>query len=422
MPTLCIVGLGYIGLPTAAMFSSHGLEVVGYDVNTSVVEALNKGEILIEEPGLEEVVKAAVESGKLTASTTPPVAEAYIIAVPTPIADDHTADMRAVRAATRSLIPVIRKGCLVVLESTSPPGTTMNLVKPILEESGLKAGVDFHLAFSPERVLPGLILQELVNNDRVVGGIDEASAIKAQDLYKTFVKGTITRTDPTTAEMVKVMENTFRDVNIALANEFALICEKLGINVWEAIAMANKHPRVNVLKPGPGVGGHCIAVDPWFLVEAAPEEAKLINQARHINEGMPDHVMNLVAAGLGAGDAASKTVACFGLTFKPDIDDTRESPALHIAQRLVAAGYQVKTHDPHVAGTPVEGAIHAATAAEALDGADLLLLLVDHKEFRSLSPEVASVVRGKAVVDTRNLLDKAAWIAAGFTVRTIGAA
>jgi UDP-N-acetyl-D-mannosaminuronic acid dehydrogenase len=297
----------------------------------------------------------------------------------------------------------------------------MNLVRPILELSGLKAGTDFHLCFSPERVLPGRILTELVENDRVVGGITAEAAEAGRALYATFVKGEITLTDPTTAEMVKVMENTFRDVNIALANEFALISERLGINVWEAIAMANHHPRVNVLRPGPGVGGHCIAVDPWFLVEAAPEEAKLIHQARLINDNMPQHVMTLVREALPTGTPETHTLACFGLTFKADVDDTRESPALHIAQMLVRAGYNVRTFDPHVVENPALSGAAAASAEEALDGADLMLILVDHSEFKRLGPGVAAKMNHKQVIDTRNLLDATLWGQAGINVRKIGA-
>ncbi len=312
MKTVCVLGLGYIGLPTASMFATHGLRVIGVDIDSHIVQVLNGGGIHIEEVGLRALVHEAIASGNLLVKCAPEPADVFIVAVPTPIYPDKTADMRAVIAATESLVPYLRPGNLVVLESTSPPCTTVDLVKPILERSGLRAGRDFMLAYSPERVLPGQILKEMVENARVIGGIDRASAEAGRDLYAAFVKGEIILTDTTTAEMVKLMENTFRDVNIALANEFALIAEKRGVNVWEAIDIANRHPRVKILRPGPGVGGHCIAVDPWFLVEAAPEQARLIRQARLVNDGMPEHVAEMVQA----DDAEQGNCGCAGLDFQ----------------------------------------------------------------------------------------------------------
>lgn len=420
MKTVCVIGLGYIGLPTAAVFAANGYSVIGVDVNEQIVAKLCEGRILIEEPGLADIVQAAVRSGTLKASSSPIPSDTFIIAVPTPILEDHTADLGAVAAAARSLVPHIRPGCLVVLESTSPPGTTMKLVLPILEKSGLKAGKDFMLCYSPERVLPGRILSELIKNDRVMGGITSTSAEAARDLYSSFVKGTIFTTDATTAEMVKVMENTFRDVNIALANEFALIAGKLGINIWEAIGLANRHPRVNVLNPGPGVGGHCIAVDPWFLVEVAPFEARLVRLAREINDGMPSHVVGLVAAMLGKRRPEDCILVCLGLTFKANVGDTRESPALQIVELLRDTGYQVRCVDPHVPTSAFPGLQIAASAESSITGAHLILLLVDHDEFRMLMPSLGGEMAARNLIDTRNMFDAVAWRTAGFRVSPLG--
>ncbi|MGQ9832978.1 MAG: nucleotide sugar dehydrogenase, partial [Candidatus Villigracilaceae bacterium] len=306
---LCVIGLGYIGLPTASMFAVNGLNVLGVDVNPSIVETLQNGGLHIHEPGLREAVQQAIQSGCLHIANQPEPADAFLIAVPTPFQQKDfgvfngekykKADLSAVTAAAESIVPHLRRGNLVVLESTSPPRTTVNLLAPILEKSGLKAGVDFHLAYSPERVLPGQILRELVENARVIGGITPESAQAGHDLYVTFVKGEIILTDATTAEMVKLMENTYRDVNIAIANEFARLAERLGVDVWEAISLANRHPRVKILSPGPGVGGHCISVDPWFLVEAAPDITPLIQSARHVNDSQPRYVFELVERALG---------------------------------------------------------------------------------------------------------------------------
>ena len=340
---VCMIGLGYIGLPTAGTLARHGMRVVGVDNNPAIISTLLNGGIHIHEPGLGALIQSALQSGSLTVSATPEEADAFIIAVPTPFYKDQhgsyqgqaykLADMRAVTSASESLVPYLRRGNLVVLESTSPPRTTIDLVKPILERSGLQAGTDFHLAYSPERVLPGQILRELTENARVIGGIDQASAEAGRDLYATFVQGEIVLTDATTAEMVKLMENTYRDINIAIANEFSRLAERFGTNIWEAIACANRHPRVNILRPGPGVGGHCIGVDPWFLVEAAPDLAHLIYSARLVNDAQPGFVVELVRRAL-QGELAGKRIAALGLAYKPDVDDLRESPAIEAAQLL----------------------------------------------------------------------------------------
>ncbi len=322
---ICILGLGYIGLPTASMFAANGVEVVGVDTNPNVLETLKAGRLHIHEPGLGEVLEKALASGNLSVAPAPEPADAFLIAVPTPFYEHETgeyggqtykkADMRAVTSATEAIVPHLRKGNLVVLESTSPPRTTVDLVVPILEKSGLKAGSDFYIAYSPERVLPGQILRELVENARVVGGLTPASAQAGADLYSVFVRGQIHQTDATTAEMVKLMENTYRDVNIAIANEFSRLAERFGVDVWEAIQLASLHPRVKILHPGPGVGGHCISVDPWFFVETAPDLAQLILKARQVNDAQPHFVVEKARQALG-GDLNGKRIAALGLAYK----------------------------------------------------------------------------------------------------------
>jgi len=416
---VCVLGLGYIGLPTASMFATHGLEVVGVDVNQAVVKTLNGGEIHIEEPGLKTVVQAAIKSGSLRVAASPEPADAFIIAVPTPINDDKTADMRYVVSATEAIVPHLRRGNLVILESTSPPRTTVDLVQPILERSGLQAGQDFLLAYSPERVLPGQILRELVENSRVIGGIDRASAEAGRDLYATFVQGEIVLTDATTAEMVKLMENTYRDINIAIANEFARLADRFGVNVWEAIAIANRHPRVKILQPGPGVGGHCISVDPWFFVEAAPDVAKLIHQARLVNDGQPAYVVAKLRETLG--DLRGKTFAALGVTYKPNVDDIRESPAVEIVHLLREAGAEVRVFDPYVKNTGDLAGLLSDSVEAAAIGAEGLLLLVQHREFLALDiARLAKVMRRPFVFDTRNVLIHKEWQAAGFEVLLLG--
>jgi UDP-N-acetyl-D-mannosaminuronic acid dehydrogenase len=340
---ICVIGLGYIGLPTASTFAANGVNVIGVDINSQIIETLNKGEIHIHEPGLRDAVTKAINSGNFRAATQPEEADAFIIAVPTPFQDGKfgeyngvtykLADMRAVISAAESILPFLKKGNLVVLESTSPPRTTVDLITPILARSGLEAGRDFHLAYSPERVLPGQILRELIENARVIGGVTPESSEAGKDLYSTFVKGQIIKTDATTAEMVKLMENTYRDVNIAIANEFSRLADKFGVDVWEAISIANLHPRVKILNPGPGVGGHCISVDPWFFVEAAPELTPLIYHSRQVNDAQPHFVVETVKRALGT--LKGKKIAALGLAYKPDVDDLRESPAnevVHILQ------------------------------------------------------------------------------------------
>jgi UDP-N-acetyl-D-mannosaminuronic acid dehydrogenase len=415
---ICILGLGYIGLPTASAFASHAVKVVGVDVNPRVVETLQAGKIHIHEPGLGEAVRQAIAGGNLSVATRPEPADAFIIAVPTPFYDDKRADMRAVTAAAEAIAPHLRPGNLVVLESTSPPRTTVDLIAPILEKSGLKAGADFYLAYSPERVLPGQILRELIENARVIGGITPASAQAGRELYSIFVTGEIIQTDATTAEMVKLMENTYRDVNIAIANEFARLADRFGVDIWEAIGLANRHPRVKILNPGPGVGGHCISVDPWFLVEAAPDLAQLIRAARQVNDSQPRFVLELVREALGS--LPGKRIAALGLAFKPDVDDLRESPAAEIVHLLQKEGAAVTAFEPfRPEGLP--GIEAAASLAESLEEADLVLLLVGHSQFRNLTPaDLAALTACRLLVDTVGAWSGTAWSEAGFQLHKLG--
>jgi UDP-N-acetyl-D-mannosaminuronic acid dehydrogenase len=416
---ICVIGLGYIGLPTASTFASRGVKVIGVDVNPHIIQTLRNGAIHIYEPGLRDLEQAAIQSGNLQVRETPEEADAFIIAVPTPFYDDKRADMRFVTSAAESIVPHLRQGNLVVLESTSPPLTTANLVRPILEKSGLKAGVDFKLAYSPERVLPGQILRELVENARVIGGIDQASAEAGRDLYATFVKGEIVLTDATTAEMVKLMENTYRDVNIAIANEFSRLADRFGVDVWEAISLANRHPRVKILQPGPGVGGHCISVDPWFLVEAAPDLTLLILNSRKVNDSQPEFVVSLVKRELG--DLKGKRIAGLGMSYKPDVDDMRESPAIEVIHRLSTAGAEVRVFDPFKTSGEIDGIPVQATLKDAVTDAKMVVLLVAHHEFRNLQPvEFRQISSASAVLDTVNVWDRDAWQSAGYRFLKLG--
>ena len=418
--TICVLGLGYIGLPTASIFASNGLKVTGVDVNDRIVAGLRQGKPHIEEPGLLSLVQAALASGNLSIGSQPVPADAFLIAVPTPVLENKRADMRAVIAAAESILPHLRRGNLVVLESTSPPRTTVDLVAPILERSGLHAGADFFLAYSPERVLPGQILRELVENARVIGGCDRASAEAGRDLYATFVRGEIVLTDATTAEMVKLMENTYRDISIAAANEFARLADHFGVDVWEAIALANLHPRIDILRPGPGVGGHCISVDPWFLVESAPEVTPLIRQARLVNDSQPAFAAGLIERALGG--LRGRTIAALGLAYKPEVDDLRESPAIEVARMLAAGGARVTTFEPFAVGTGVPGCMAAPSLEAALRDAEAVVLLVDHRAFVALDPaQVAAGMPGRVAVDTRGRWDRERWQAAGFHLHVLGA-
>jgi UDP-N-acetyl-D-mannosaminuronic acid dehydrogenase len=416
---ICVLGLGYIGLPTASTFATHGVQVVGVDVNQRVVEVLRNGEIHIHEPGLRTLVQAAFHSDNLRVTEQPEPADAFIIAVPTPITPEKQADLQYVVAAAESIVPHLRAGNLVMLESTSPPRTTVDLLAPILERSGLKAGEDFFLAYSPERVLPGKILQELIENARVIGGINRVSAEAGRDLYSLFVRGEILLADATSAEMVKLMENTYRDTNIALANEFSSLGLHYGVDIWRAIEIANLHPRVNILKPGPGVGGHCVSVDPWFLVEGAPELTPLIRQAREVNDAQPENVIALVEETLG--DLKGRRITALGLSYKPNVDDLRESPAIEIVRALVGKGAEVLFYEPYAQGAEVEGAREAPSLEEAFQGSEGIILLVDHKVFHDLDPKwVAGFLEVKTAIDACGAWDRQVWRDAGFQMGVLG--
>ena len=406
-----VIGLGYIGLPTAAVIASRGIDVIGVDVNQHAVDTINKGEIHIVEPDLDIVVRSAVMTGKLRATVTPEPADAFLVAVPTPFkGENHEPDLSYIESAAKAIAHVLEKGNLVILESTSPVGATEKLAAWLAEARADLTfpqhkgdAADIKVAHCPERVLPGYVLQELVSNDRVIGGMSKACSDKAMSLYKTFVKGDCIITNARTAEMAKLTENSFRDVNIAFANELSLICDKLKINVWELIQLANRHPRVNILNPGPGVGGHCIAVDPWFIVNSCPEQAQLIRTAREVNDGKPHWVIEQVC---NAADEFKKpVVACLGLAFKADIDDLRESPALDIVKHLAEANVgDIIAVEPNIHTLPKALENHNVTLdtlANALDKANVVVVLVDHKEFKAADRMMFS---SKVVIDSRGIL------------------
>lgn len=406
-----VIGLGYIGLPTAAILASRGLDVVGVDVNENAVNTINAGNIHIVEPDLDIVVRSAVMTGKLRATTVAEAAEVFIVAVPTPFkGENHEPDLSYIEAAAKSIAPVLEKGNLVILESTSPVGATEKLAtwlaqaRPDLTFPQDKGEVaDIKVAHCPERVLPGYVLQELVSNDRVIGGMTKACSQKAMALYKMFVKGDCIVTNARTAEMAKLTENSFRDVNIAFANELSLICDKLKINVWELIKLANRHPRVNILNPGPGVGGHCIAVDPWFIVSSCPDQARLIRTAREVNDHKPHYVIEQVKE---AADQFKKPViACLGLAFKADIDDLRESPAMDIVQQLAEDQVgEMLVVEPHIRALPTSLAqnnVKLVSFEQAIEMANILVVLVDHKILKETDKMPFAK---KVVIDTRGII------------------
>jgi UDP-N-acetyl-D-mannosaminuronic acid dehydrogenase len=409
-----LIGLGYIGLPTAALIASRGVKVSGVDINPEIVKIINEGKIHIVEPNLDKLVQNSVENGNLKAMTIVEKADVFIISVPTPFKENHKPDISYIEFATKNIAPNLDKGNLVILESTSPVGTTEKIaewikeVRPdlILPEFGNETICDINIAHCPERVLPGNILFELVKNDRIIGGISSECARKAINFYKIFVEGDCLITDSRTAELCKLVENSFRDVNIAFANELSLICDKLNINVWELINLANRHPRVSILQPGPGVGGHCIAVDPWFIVDSSPDEAKMIKLARKINDEKPNFILkkiNDVIANSGK-DAAELSIACLGLSFKPDIDDLRESPALEISKRINMIGFKRQyVVEPNISCLPSDLDIHSTRLEElekAIINSDIIVLLVDHTSFKNIN---LSLLSGKKIIDTRGV-------------------
>jgi UDP-N-acetyl-D-mannosaminuronic acid dehydrogenase len=409
--TVGVIGLGYIGLPTAAILASADIKVVGVDVNPRTVEAVNRGDVPFVEPDLATYVAGAVTKGTLRAAATPEPADAFIVAVPTPFTGDHEPDLSYIKAAAQAVAPQLRGDELLILESTSPPGATEKMAQWVLEArpdlslDGSDGRPVLHFAHCPERVLPGRVMIELVTNDRIVGGLTPQAAEMAKALYSVFCQGEILLTDAVTAEMAKLVENSFRDVNIAFANELSLIADKLEIDVWELIRLANHHPRVNILQPGPGVGGHCIAVDPWFIVDADPEQSRLIRTAREVNDGKPEWVIGKVEEAVAGIE--SPTIAALGLAFKADIDDLRESPARRIAARLAddfAAG-TVLAVEPHIEELPAELAnrrnVELADLDDALKRADVVVVLVDHAAFKERVDDLQGA--GVPVVDTRGV-------------------
>lgn len=415
--TISVIGLGYIGLPTAAVFASRKKQVIGVDVNQNAVDIINRGQIHIVEPDLDMVVHAAVTEGFLRATTQPEPADAFLIAVPTPFKGDHEPDLSYIESASKSIAPVLKKGDLVILESTSPVGATEQMAawlaaaRPDLSFPQTHGeSSDIRIAHCPERVLPGHVLRELVQNDRVIGGMTPKCSELAISLYKVFVQGECIVTNARTAEMCKLTENSFRDVNIAFANELSMICDKLDINVWELIRLANRHPRVNILQPGPGVGGHCIAVDPWFIVSKTPEQARLIRTAREVNDSKPQWVIDKVKIAVADlllanphKTAQEITISCFGLAFKPDIDDLRESPAVAIVQKIAEMHPgPVFAIEPNIEELPKElsNKLSLYRAEQALAEADIAVLLVDHKDFKDIP---LSALENQIVIDSRGI-------------------
>lgn len=407
---LCVLGLGYIGLPTASLFAANGYEVVGIDIKREVVQKVNQGEAPFKEPGLDDLMDKA--RSNLAANTEVVNADVFLISVPTPLESTvKVANLKLARLAAEMICPHLKPGNLVILESTVPPGTSEHLLIPILEKSGINIG-KFDYAHCPERAIPGKTIHEMVHNDRIIGGYNARSAERAKSLYSSFVKANIYLTDVRTAEFVKLMENTYRDICIALVNEFAQVAEESGINIWEAIELANKHPRVKILKPGPGVGGHCIAVDPWFLTENSTK-CKIISLAREINDSMPNHVIQMVKEAVGK--IKEPVITVFGVAYKGNVDDSRESPAIKFIKLAENEGYIIRCYDPNVKNFPYS----LLSLSQAVEGSDCIVLIADHDAFNTLDPSVLQM-RNKNVIDTRNILNKDRWMKAGFNIRVLG--
>ncbi|AMG64130.1 MULTISPECIES: nucleotide sugar dehydrogenase [Staphylococcus] len=396
---LTVVGLGYIGLPTSIMFAKHDVDVLGVDINDKTIDSLQKGKVNIEEPGLQEVFEEVLEKGTLKVSTKPAEADAFIISVPTPNNDDEyeSCDISIVLNAVNSVLPYLKKGDTIIVESTIAPRTMDDHVKPLIEDKGFTVGEDIYLVHCPERVLPGKILEELIYNNRIIGGVTPNCVEAGKRVYSTFVKGELIETNARTAEMSKLMENTYRDLNIALANEITKISNHLDINVLDVIEMANKHPRVNIHSPGPGVGGHCLAVDPYFIIAKDPEHSPLIQTGRKVNRSMPHYVVEHVKRILSGINHAK--IAVFGLTYKGDVDDIRESPALDIYHLLQEENFEVTAYDPHVELDFVERDIN-----KAIEDASLVLILSDHSEFKELSDDDFKLMKNKIIFDTKNVV------------------
>lgn len=407
---ICVIGLGYIGLPTALLLSRN-YSVQGCDVNPDIVKSINHKILPFHEPGLEELL----ESSDIQASTKPVPSDVFLVCVPTPFDKDiKMANLKCVIDALESVVPVLQKGNMIIIESTVTPGTCEKIAIPIIEKTGLKVGNDIDLVHCPERAIPGQTIHEMIHNDRVIGGIDKKSAERAGTIYRSFVKGNLYFTDIRTAEFVKLMENTYRDVNIALANEFAILSEEMGINVWEAINLANRHPRVNILSPGPGVGGHCIAVDPWFLTESSVN-ATLISTAREINDNMPSFIFSRLKRIFSSKSISNPVITIFGVAYKGNIGDTRETPALKFIRLCERENWKIRIYDPHVKSFnyPI------LDLEKATEGSDCIVLLTDHSEFKTINPS-SLAMRHKIIFDTRNIIERHSWEKAGFFVRILG--
>lgn len=415
MQKVCVIGLGYIGLPLASVLANNGYQVHGVDIREDILAKIRKGGGHLKEPGLENLVLSALDTGNLTVSAHPRQSDVFIIAVQTPLTKTKTADLSYVKNAVKSITKVLEKGNTVIVESTVPPGTLADVITPLLDEAGFKAGENIYLAYSPERVLPGAILKELVEDDRVIGGINKKSARKAKALYESFVQGDIYLTDATTAELAKLAENTFRDANIALANELAKVCSNVGTNVWEVIELANRHPRVNLHLPGPGVGGHCLTSDPYFLVSNTLNKNGLIVKARSVNEEMPKLVVTEVENLLK--DIEDPIVSIFGVAYKGNVDDTRDSPALEIIKQLEKRGIKTKAYDPCVDNfsRPL------FNLEETVKNSDCILITADHSEFEKLDIErIAPLTRHRLIVDTKHCISSVKWRESGFIVYELG--
>lgn len=403
---VCIIGQGYIGLPTAVLFADNGCEVVGVDINPNIISSLNSCELHIEEPGLKEKLELAINNKRYSASLNPQKSDVFIITVPTPNnIEDLSCDLSYVISACESIIPCLEKGNTVIIESTIAPMSTNKIIKPIFEKTGFKIGKDLYLAHCPERVLPGKIIEELINNDRIVGGITPQCSNKAAKVYETFVKGKIMKTEAKTAEMSKCMENTFRDVNIALANELTKVCSKIGVNTLDVIELANKHPRVNIHSPGPGVGGHCLAIDPYFIYSLAPDEAKMIKLARDTNNNMPKFVVDKTKEILenidGIETIETLKIGILGVAYKGNTGDTRESPSLICIELLKNEGFEIAIHDPHVEDE------NYCSFEEAIENANICIVLSDHDEFKNLDYDLMKEkMRNPIIFDTKNIVSK----------------
>lgn len=395
---VCIIGQGYIGLPTAVLFADNECKVVGVDINQNLIDNLNKGSVNIREPGIKEKLCLSISKKNYLASMKPEKSDVFIITVPTPInTNDLSCDLSYVISACESIIPYLKKGNIVIIESTISPMSTNNIIKPIFEKLGFMIGKDLYLAHCPERVLPGKIIEELINNDRIIGGITEQCSDKASKVYEIFVKGKIIKTEAKTAEMSKCMENTFRDVNIALANELTKICSRIGVNVLDVIELANKHPRVNIHSPGPGVGGHCLAIDPYFIYSLAPEEAKMIKLARNINNGMPKFVVSETKKILK--NVKSPKIAVLGVSYKGNTGDIRESPAIEIINLLKKENYEIAIYDPHIKNREYQN------LEKTLTDASICLILSDHDEFENMDYKIISSLMNTSIIfDTKNMI------------------